>query len=656
VNQISLIGNYNKFAIQLEGTDNTEVYDLQSATLYRNNTNPNYSYIQFDINSSLGITGTTSSETIYIRPTRARTAEFTTQLQPLENHLLYDGTLIVPDIENESQNDDVEITYTWPKTLDGYNPDNRGNDFISYKDDILEAANYIDEVKTNIFLKTIIPENYTELDSDDKIYSKMVQTYAHEFDTIKKYIDAMAYAHSIEYSGNESVPDKFIGKLSNLLGWKLKDSFNEVDLFEYLVGDQDTVENSYTQFNVEIWKRILVNVVWLFKKKGTRDALTFIFKLIGAPDCLIELNEFVYDIEQITLTGSPKVNLSGFINYNASVFQFQEGGDGRGVGENYINQWKPEFNPLLREDNIKVYTGSTDYIVTDVGSTSYFYGADEGTPTGLKLIEYQRTQPIVNTKEVDFNINPARALECDVFAYYQENCTCYQPTLSASTCPSFSSTTVPSYIIDALNCPNINPPSISAMTLTQYINFLYTNNINPRNRKVNVAGHTTWHYPELRNIYLNYYLMTNPQSSQITIGSLENYLKLLEVQFRDYILQLLPATTILKSNAVVYRNPVFHTQKFVYKSGLNDGSEFRTSLNLYDPQVYGPQIDSVVDFGVTGDVPLITINPITTEGINQNINAATVSAPSPTVIDCVLYGYGMSTLVRPQIISLSQQP
>jgi len=194
------------------------------------------------------------------------------------------------------------------------------------------------------------------------------------------------------------------------------------------------------------------------------------------------------------------------------------------------------------------------------------------------------------------------------------------------------------------------------MTLTQYINFLYTNNINPRNRKVNVAGHTTWHYPELRNIYLNYYLMTNPQSSQITIGSLENYLKLLEVQFRDYILQLLPATTILKSNAVVYRNPVFHTQKFVYKSGLNDGSEFRTSLNLYDPQVYGPQIDSVVDFGVTGDVPLITINPITTEGINQNINAATVSAPSPTVIDCVLYGYGMSTLVRPQIISLSQQP
>ncbi len=254
-------------------------------------------------------------------------------------------------MENEGQNKDVEITYTWPKALDGYNPDNRGDSFDSYKDDILEAANYTDEVKTNIFLKTVIPENYTELDSDE-IYTKMVQTYAHEFDKLKKYIDGMAYAHSIEYNGNESVPDKFIQKLSNLLGWKFKDSFNEVDLFEYLVGDQDTMTNSYTQFNVEIWKRILVNVVWLFKKKGTRDALIFIFKLIGAPDCLIELNEFVYDIEQVVNSTSPKVNNYGYVNYNSSLLRFQEGGDGRGTGDNYINQWKPEFNPLSREDNI----------------------------------------------------------------------------------------------------------------------------------------------------------------------------------------------------------------------------------------------------------------------------------------------------------------
>ena len=650
-NQISLIGNYDKFAIQLSNSGYTEIYNLKKATLYRNSTNPNYSYIEFNINSSLGITGTTTSQSVYIRPTRARTAEFTTQLQPLEKHLLYDGKLIIPDVENEGQNKDVEITYTWPKSLDGYNPDNRGDDFDTYKDSILEAANYIDEIKTNIFLKTVIPENYTELDSDDEIYTKMVQTYAHEFDKIKKYIDSMAYAHSIEYSGNESVPDKFIQKLSNLLGWKFKDSFNEIDLFEYLVGDQDTMTNSYTQFNVEIWKRILINVVWLFKKKGTRDALTFIFKLIGAPDCLIELNEFVYDIERVVSSTSPKVNNYGYINYDSSLLRFQEGGDGRGTGDDYINQWRPEFNPTLREDNIKVYTGSTE---TSIVETQLINGFG-GEIIDIRTTEYLGTQPILNTKEADFNISPARALECDVFAYYQENCTCYQPVLSASTCPSFSSTTVPSYITNALNCSTINPTNISAMTLTQYINFLYTSNINPRNRKTNVAGHNTWHYPELKNIYFNYYLMTNPQSNQITIGSLENYLHLLEVQFRDYILQLLPATTILNTNAVIYRNPLFHTQKFVYKRGLNDGSEFRTSLNLYDPQIYGPQIDSTIDLGVTGNVPMITINPVVVEGVNQSINAFTVSAPSSTVIDCVLYGYNMSALTRLQNISLIEQ-
>ena len=114
--------------------------------------------------------------------------------------------------------------------------------------------------------------------------------YAKEFDQIKQFIDNIAFAYSIDYNEEETVPNKFLVKFSNLLGWELSESFNEIDLFEYLVGDIEGGKNSLSELNVEIWKRILININWLFKKKGTRDALQFIFKLIGAPDCLIKLS------------------------------------------------------------------------------------------------------------------------------------------------------------------------------------------------------------------------------------------------------------------------------------------------------------------------------------------------------------------------------
>jgi hypothetical protein len=42
---------------------------------------------------------------------------------------------------------------------------------------------------------------------------------------------------------------------------------------------------------LEIWRRILININWLYKKKGTRDAIQFIFKLLGAPECLLRFDE-----------------------------------------------------------------------------------------------------------------------------------------------------------------------------------------------------------------------------------------------------------------------------------------------------------------------------------------------------------------------------
>ncbi len=535
----SLPYDYKDFCIQISG--GTDILNIKNYIF-------SGTYLYFEVVGYLqkDNTGSTYTDSIYIRPTKGRVYDYNNSITTLERQLLNDGVFLIPDIDTP-QDDFLEQRFIWPRTIDGFSPDSYGSAFESYKDNLLMAAEKVDDEKTNIFIRTVIPENYLELDSQRQIYRTIVQTYSYEFDKLKNYIDAIAYAHSIEYNGEETVPKKFLTKLSGLLGWKLSDGFGDLDLFDYLTTDLDEQENSFSYFNMEVWRRILINLVWLYKKKGTRDAIMFIFKLIGAPDCLINFNEFVYDIVQTTSNITNKVDVDGYINYSSSQYAFQEGGKGRGNGELYINQWMPEFNPLMRVDNNKIEIGDP------------IFG----------------TRSIVNTKKLDIGFSPAQAIECDVFQYYQQSGSCWN---YGSYFPPFSCLTIP-YEYLTFSCNNVSPANITAMTLTQYIDYIYTNSIDPTNRKTNAQCHTSWSYPELKNMYMAYYYATCPSGHSLTMCKLENYLQLLEIQLGDYILQLIPATTIFDDSVpAIYKNTVFNRQRFVYKEGVDKGSMFKKKI------------------------------------------------------------------------------
>ena len=623
IESLSLASDYTQFAIQMGSTiatAQTPTLEIQGFSFSSNTA----AYLEFSINEFLdGVTGATSTLPIYIRPTKERLANFKFTLTELEYNMLYGFMLKTLDVENDRT--EIENNFIWPKTIDGFNPDTYGATFENFKKSMLKAAADTDDAKTNILVKTVIPENYLELDSQQQIYASLVQTYGHEFDEIKKYIDGIAFAHTISYNKIENVPDKFLKKLSNLLGWKLSDSFSELDLFQYLAGNADGQNNSYSYYNLEIWRRILININWLYKRKGTRDAVQFIFKLLGAPECLLRFDEFVYKINQTfyqtTLLATDanldvqggqtadlfavdlnRINENGYINYSASEYIFQEGGPGRGNGDAYINQWRPEFDPLAEVDNIKV-------VIAD----NAVFGSEN----------------IVNTKEVCIGLDPAQAIECDVFQFYQLSGTCW---LWGSLAPPFSSLTVPFEY--ATDCDVIQPDYITGMTFAQYIEHIYTNSINPQNRKVLGYTDTSFFYPELRNAYLNYYLWSNPQSHRLTFHKLQPFLDLIEVNFNTYFKQVIPATTIFDCEGTIIRNTVFNRQKFVYKPGLNDGSEFRTRLDVYEP--------------------ILTVIDLTTkvnDQIELNINNINLEATIVETIESVITYPSMEMLVNPGFIT-----
>lgn len=647
-NQYSLINDTNEFVVQLSGQtiSTNEIHEIYS---YVYSSNTELSFVVYGKLFS-GSPVATNNLPVYVRPTIKRYNNFFNNLSSLEKQLLIGQQFYVP---NTDDNGETLTDIVWPKSLDGFAPDSIGSSFETYQDDLYDIARRIDDVKTNWMLRTFVGDNFVDFDSDNEDFSKIVQGFGHEFDQIKLYIDNLAYAYSVTYSGEESVPNKFLYKLSNLLGWRLSDAFNEVDLFEYLAGDVDGQNNSYSYYNLEIWKRILVNINWLYKKKGTRDALSFIFKLIGAPDCLVEFNEFVYKVKQASpiiinplsattaqIVSASKINDNGYPNFlnlrpeeeDLTLFAFQEGGLGRGDGQAYINQWRPEFDPELTVDNIKSVTGNPTY-----------YGS----------------QNVLNTKELCLSLDPAKAVECDVHKFYMSADTCWIWG-STGTTLAFSALTVPFEYLPS-NCDTVNPSFISGMTVAQYVDYIFMSNVDPTTRKTNHQSHTTFHYPELKKIYMNYYLSSYPTDNcKLTIRKIEPFLEKIELQIQDYLFQLLPATTILKCQGTTYRNPVFHRQRFVYRNGINRGSEFKKEL----PVDLTPSIKPV-SIGVSVSTPISpTINPISISNtivgtISQSINVINITSSIVNSIDMNIDAVGSDVSVSigtPTLVSVSIPP
>ncbi len=663
-NTPDLFYNFDKYEIQLSGNSQ----NTTTAATFHNEIHKileyNYSfnnYLELKIKGYLLPLENSNSSfnyPIYIRPSRKRYGEFKRTISSLESHLLKDGTFLIPDSDTDTLD---RIKFNWPKTIDGFAPDSFGQDFNNYVTSLLNAARTVDEDKTNIMFRTMLPENFIDLDSENKIYRKLTTVYGEQFDKIKQYIDGLAYAHSVNYKGEESVPNKFIVRLANLLGAKLPNAFKAEDVIDYLSGEFDENGSSFEEYNLDLWRRMLSNIVWLYKKKGTRDAISFIFRLLGAPDCLFNLEEFIYEAKKVVSVGSsenftpPTIEeteqqiliqnfpdatpeeieslLEGFSlgddieiplnvddefgefpNVNGQIFQL--GGLGRGNGQEFINNLGDEYDLTKKHDDLKIREGSN--------------------------------RDIVNTKEINIDLRPSRAIECDVKSWYELG---YGWWNWGSLSPIyFSGLTVPfEWQVEDIN--TITPPNMSALTINEWLEYIYLSNVNPKNRKtLNWQNGTTDTYMNLKKIYITYMLWTNNQNSnRLTFKKLEKFLNLLERNFQDLVPFFVPSTTIFNTYGTVYGNSEFNRHRFVYKPGINDGSEFKIELPLVlEEDINAVNFSVKLSLKVNQTINSAEFTVIKSPNIQDNINSSTfiVTPKKSTQLNTNLAGINSSVFLE----------
>lgn len=305
----NLTFSYNKYVIW----SNNKNYNVIGYT----GSSDNYQYmvVKTTGNPFPTLTASTFGQfTYHLKPNDVEVELFFEELNDFEKILLnrlvtpiYTASFDVP-VESEGITFTQTKSITWP-TSDGYNIDINTRNYATYVENLLAIASNFDANKTDLVSRRFVSESIHEFDTNgggDPAYgmkvTKLLKIYGREFDEVKKYIDGISFANVVTYDKLDNTSDELIKIIAKNLGFDVlltvtSDNFN---LTEQILTTPDTPFSGYSrslsakELDIELWRRLVINAWWLYKSKGTRKVLEFIFNLFKVPECMLTLNEYVY--------------------------------------------------------------------------------------------------------------------------------------------------------------------------------------------------------------------------------------------------------------------------------------------------------------------------------------------------------------------------
>jgi hypothetical protein len=342
----NLYSSYSKYSIVI----NNKTYNISKYT--QPNTD---STISLEVYGK-PFTGATYSTSYIIRPNDSVVEEFYLGLDELEQTLLnrdtypiFQSSFKVPRTSlDETRTDLIYVTAEWPVSKDGWNPQTTGLNFDDYLTKLNDLATEIDNYKSNLVTRFLVAPQLFEFDTEDQKIDKIFQLYGQSFDKVKSYIDNIAYMRNVSYDAINNIPDVFLKNLANTLGLNTIKLFDQKSLEEELYKASKSVYNgssigkNLVDAELEFYRRLLVNLAFIYKSKGTRSCIEFYLKFIGAPDPMVKINEYVYSVK----TAIPKTSVEDDLFKVINNISFNN---------------KVTFNPSTYTYSLSAVTGLTTF-------------------------------------------------------------------------------------------------------------------------------------------------------------------------------------------------------------------------------------------------------------------------------------------------------
>jgi hypothetical protein len=309
----NLTVNYASYVILTNGVEYPVIGFTGSTSLTND-----YIYFQVKGNPFASTSGRVS---YHIKPSKVNEEKFFNTLPDFEAYLLNRqvSPVYTASFKYPVKSDTGVILYitesiTWPVS-DGYNIDFDTTDYVNYATKLLDISTDNDLYSSDLMYRFLVsesisnfdttPVHLSDLDQDTsgQKMTKVLRLYGREFDEINNYITGIEFANTVTYNKQDNTPDVYLKNLARVLGWNLISSVVENDLLANYV---TTAPSSYSgmtvgytaaEADIELWRRLILNTPWLWKSKGARKSIEFLLKFIGAPQGLVQFNEYIYKAE-----------------------------------------------------------------------------------------------------------------------------------------------------------------------------------------------------------------------------------------------------------------------------------------------------------------------------------------------------------------------
>jgi hypothetical protein len=327
---------------------------------------------------------------------------------------------------------------SWP-----YNGVNRrlstSTEVSNWYSNIEELANIYDANNSNYVLNNI-PQYIVNCDENESLilFFSMI---GHHFDNIYFHTKSIEKSRGLGYRAKDGISDKLLFDTLKSFSWDAKNLAADADLWSYVFGKDSegntTETNPAKQRTNEVWRRIVNNLPYLLKHKGTRRGIHALMACYGIPSSNLSILEF----------GGPEINDT---SKSKLVIDNITTGLNMTLTSSIQMEWKQTNNTSsLKSNTIELFVkplessqytliSGSGWNVNLSGSTNSDYGKVKFNYSGSLSIETS-TLPIFNGKFFGISVSSGSAgLKLDVRQADKER-TIFQESISSSNYTNWNS-------------------------------------------------------------------------------------------------------------------------------------------------------------------------------------------------------------------------
>lgn len=264
-----------------------------------------------DIDTLQSITGSAQANIVKVTMLRDKVVS---GFDGFEKHLYYNSTGSFNYTYQTSASIVPYPKYELDITSSDYHISTKEGKFNFYSSGSAEVTQWVDtlveladdyDAKNYSALSRSLPDHIREDDQNEQAVM-FVNMLGHHFDIMYLYTDHILKKNLREEHPKDGLSQDLIYETTRNMGWTLSHGTSAKDLWEYALGISGSTEpiwtgkttvdryltKSYEERTKEVWRRILNNLPYIYKTKGTSRSIKALLSAYGIPSTLLTIREF----------------------------------------------------------------------------------------------------------------------------------------------------------------------------------------------------------------------------------------------------------------------------------------------------------------------------------------------------------------------------